>query len=86
MSPPPPDTTSFALRKPRKLLGWTQKDLATRSGVRLEQIRLHEARPGQLLAARRTIDALRHTLEDAEIEFIVGSHSDARLKTETPKS
>jgi ribosome-binding protein aMBF1 (putative translation factor) len=84
MPPPPPEITSAALKKARQLVGWSEEDLAARSGVSVDQIKFHESRPGQLLARRKTINALRKALEGAGIEFVVGIKSEALLRTDAP--
>lgn len=56
------------LRAARGLLGWTQKDLASRAGVSDRTIRLFE------LEARvpylQTVDALENCLSEAGVRFI----------------
>jgi transcriptional regulator with XRE-family HTH domain len=62
--------TSEQIRAARALLRWEQKDLALASGVSLPTIKRLEAKPGLLNAHGPTINALRHALSDAGIQFI----------------
>lgn len=61
--------TGSQLRAARALLDWTQDDLAAKSGVAAQTIRLFEA--GNRQPYRQTLDQLQATLEDAGIEFLV---------------
>lgn len=60
--------TGSQLRAARALLDWTQSDLANRSGVAAQTIRLFEG--GSRIPYRQTLDALRATLEEAGIQFL----------------
>ena len=60
--------TGSQLRAARALLDWTQDDLAERSGVTPQTIRLFEA--GNRRPHAQTIDRLQSALEDAGIEFL----------------
>jgi transcriptional regulator with XRE-family HTH domain len=61
--------TGSQLRAARALLDWTQDDLAERSGVTAQTIRLFEA--GNRRPYRQTVDQLKSALEEAGIEFLV---------------
>lgn len=60
--------TGSQLRAARALLDWTQDDLAAKSGVAAQTIRLFEA--GSRQPYRQTLDELQSALEDAGIEFL----------------
>jgi transcriptional regulator with XRE-family HTH domain len=62
------DITPDQCRGARGLLGMTQRDLASRSGVSLRTIINFEAAEGRPI--RVVMDAIRKALEDAGIEFI----------------
>lgn len=60
--------TGGQLRAARALLDWTQDDLASRSGVAAQTIRLFEA--GSRRPYGRTLDQLEATLKEAGIVFL----------------
>ena len=60
--------TGGQLRAARALLDWKQEDLASRSGVAAQTIRLFEL--GKRAPYRQTIDQLEAALEQAGIQFI----------------
>jgi len=62
--------TSEQIRAARALIRWEQRDLAGASGVSLPSIKRLETQPGALAAQQRTVEALRHALEAAGVEFI----------------
>ena len=66
----------------RALLGWTQNDLADRSGVSRPSIKRLEAGDGELGGRAATGDAIRLALESAGVEFIAenGGGAGVRLK------
>lgn len=66
----------------RALLGWSQNDLADRSGVSRPTIKRLEADDGELGGRATTADSLRFALETAGIEFIAenGGGPGVRLK------
>ena len=59
--------TPAQCRAARGLLGWTQKELATRAGVGVVTVREFE---GGSSPRRATIDVIKRALELAEVEFI----------------
>ena len=59
--------TPAQCRAARGLLGWTQKELATRAGVGVVTVRQFE---GGSSPRRATMDVIRRALEFAEVEFI----------------
>jgi transcriptional regulator with XRE-family HTH domain len=74
--------TSEQIRAARALLRIEQRDLAERAGVSLETIKRLERLPGPISAYTSTVDAIRHALEKAGVEFIDqnGGGPGARLK------
>lgn len=66
----------------RALLRWSQRNLADSSGVSLPTIKRLEAGVGEMGGRESTIDAIRHAMENAGIEFISqnGGGEGVRLK------
>ncbi len=62
--------TVTQLKAARALLGWTQLDLATQSGMSLAAINKLEREA--VTPRRHTLDILQQTLEQAGVEFIEG--------------
>jgi len=62
--------TGEQLRAARALLKWDQKTLANRSEVSIATIKRLEPLSGVLKANKVTINALKHALEAAGVEFI----------------
>ncbi|MEQ9586872.1 MAG: helix-turn-helix domain-containing protein [Parvibaculaceae bacterium] len=62
------DITAAQCRAARALLGWSQGELASESGVGVSTIRTFE--PGRTMPIRANLAALRTTLETAGVEFI----------------
>ncbi len=60
--------------------GWTQDDLAARSGVSQPTIKRLEAEGGELGGREETGEKIRHALEKAGIEFTNGNSPGVRLK------
>lgn len=57
----------------RELLGWTQRDLAARSGVSLPTIMRLEAQGGDLGGRATTVEAIRAALEGCGVLFLDGN-------------
>jgi transcriptional regulator with XRE-family HTH domain len=71
------------IKAARSLLGWSQDDLAERSGVSKPTIGRLESQDGQALGGRaETGDALVAALEKAGVEFIAenGGGAGVRMK------
>ncbi|MCQ0986501.1 helix-turn-helix domain-containing protein [Jiella sp. LLJ827] len=66
----------------RALLGWSQNDLADRSGVSRPTVKRLEASDGELGGRATTSDAIRSALEAAGVEFIAenGGGAGVRLR------
>lgn len=63
----------------RALLGWTQGDLAAKSGVSEPTVFRLEADDGELGGRDATAGKIRQTLEDAGIEFMNHGQPGVRL-------
>lgn len=61
---------SEQIKAARSLLGWDQKELATRADVGVTTVKRLEARPGILGGTMETALRLKNALESAGIEFI----------------
>jgi predicted transcriptional regulator len=68
------------IKAARALLGWSQDDLAARSGVSQPTIKRLEAQGGDLGGRAETGEKLRRALEKAGIEFTNGDALGVRLK------
>jgi predicted transcriptional regulator len=68
------------IKAARALLGWSQDDLAAKSGVSAPTIGRLEAEGGDLGGRPETGDKIRHALEKAGIEFTNGDAPGVRLK------
>ena len=62
--------TSSQIRAARSLLGWTARDLATKSGIGFSTMIRLEASEGVPSSNVKTLDAVRRSLEESGIEFI----------------
>ncbi|MCA1375683.1 MULTISPECIES: helix-turn-helix transcriptional regulator [Bradyrhizobium] len=58
------------IKAARALLGWSQDDLATQSGVSVPTVKRLEAADGEVGGRAETGDALVAALEKAGVEFI----------------
>ena len=67
--------TSGQIRAARSLLGWTARDLATKSGIGFSTMIRLEASEGVPNSNVKTLDAVQRSLEESGIEFI-GSPDD----------
>lgn len=65
--------TAGHLRAARGLIGWTQEQLAEKSGVSRSTIADFEA--GTRIPYARTLDAIQDALVDAGVDFIVANDS-----------
>jgi transcriptional regulator with XRE-family HTH domain len=70
--------TSEQVRAARKLLGWSQLDVAYRAQVPETSVSVFE-KSGRPPAEAR-VEAIRRTLEAAGVEFTNGSQANVRLK------
>ncbi len=61
-------------------MGWTQDDLAARSGVSQPTIKRLEAEGGELGGRAETGEKIRRALEKAGIEFTNGNSPGVRVK------
>jgi len=61
-------------------VGWTQDDLAARSGVSQPTIKRLEAEGGELGGRAETGEKIRRALEKAGIEFTNGNSPGVRVK------
>jgi transcriptional regulator with XRE-family HTH domain len=76
------------IKAARSLLGWSQDDLAERSGISKPTIGRLESQDGETVGGRQeTSDALQAALEKAGIEFIAenGGGAGVRLKKRSGK-
>ncbi len=62
--------TTRQIKAARALLGWSQSDLAKRSGVSEPTVARLEAIDGQLGGRENTARKIRTTIESAGLEFI----------------
>lgn len=78
-------STRAQMRAARALLGWSQADLAERSGVSLPTIKRLEPGETPLAGQHQTIDAIRRALEMAGVIFVSenGEGPGVRLKKRT---
>jgi transcriptional regulator with XRE-family HTH domain len=67
------------LKAARALLGWSQEDLASATGISIATIRRLEAKDGPLGGRTETVEKLRRTLENAGIVFIFSLRSSAGM-------
>jgi predicted transcriptional regulator len=68
------------IKAARALLGWSQDDLAKRSGVSEPTIGRLEAEGGEIGGRAETGDKIRRALEKAGIEFTNGNSPGVRLR------
>jgi predicted transcriptional regulator len=68
------------IKAARALLGWSQSDLARRSGISEPTIARLESLDGELGGREETIRKIRAALENSGIEFINGSGPGVRLR------
>jgi predicted transcriptional regulator len=66
-------TTIRQVKAARALLGWSQSDLARRSGISEPTIARLESVDGQLGGREETVRKIRAALENSGIEFIDGN-------------
>ena len=72
--------TSDQIRAARSLLRWTGKQLAEKSGVGFSTLMRLEAEVGVPNAQAKTLEALRRAFEEAGVEFIGTSDSQAGVR------
>jgi hypothetical protein len=77
--------TSEMIRAARALLRWEQRDLSDASEVSLPTIKRLEAKPGNLLAHRSTVAAIRSAFQRAGIEFIDENGGGAGVRLRKPQ-
>lgn len=68
------------IKAARALLGWSQDDLAARSGVSQPTIKRLEAEGGELGGREETGEKMRRALEKAGVEFTNGDAPGVRLR------
>ena len=68
------------IKAARALLGWSQDDLAARSGVSQPTIKRLEAEGGELGGRAETGEKIRRALQKAGIEFTNGDGPGVRLR------
>jgi len=68
------------IKAARALLGWTQSDLAERSGVSEPTIKRLESTDGPLGGRENTADKIINALRDAGIEFFNDDEMGVRRK------
>lgn len=64
----------------RELLGWSQNDLAEKSGISVPTIQRLEAAGGELGGRRETAEAISRALTRAGIEFLNHGSPGVRLR------
>lgn len=67
--------TSGQIKAARSLLGWTARDLASKSGIGFSTMIRLEASHGVPSSNVKTLDAIQRALEESGIQFI-GSPED----------
>jgi len=79
--------TTGQVKAARALLGWSQADLARRSGISEPTIARLEALKGELGGREGTVGRIRRALETAGVEFIDenGGGSGVRLRKRRQK-
>jgi predicted transcriptional regulator len=79
--------TTRQIKAARALLGWSQSDLAKRSGVSEPTVARLEAIDGELGGREKTAQKIRTTIESAGLEFIDenGGGLGVRLRKRTSK-
>jgi predicted transcriptional regulator len=73
------------IKAARALLGWSQSDLARRSGISEPTIARLESLDGELGGREETVRKIRAALENSGIEFINGGGPGVRLRRRQPK-
>lgn len=73
--------TGRQMRAARALLGWSQDDLASKSGVGLTTIRRTEVVDGPVKMIRANIEAVVRTLADAGVELLEDGGEGVRLQS-----
>jgi len=68
------------IKAARALLGWSQSDLARRSGISEPTIARLESLDGELGGREETVRKIRAALENSGIEFINGGGPGVRLR------
>jgi transcriptional regulator with XRE-family HTH domain len=68
------------IKAARALLGWSQKDLAEKSGVPYATLSKLEAREGPMTTRGGTEEKLRAALETAGIEFLNHGRPGVRMR------
>ena len=77
--------TAAQMRAGRALIGWSQQELADRSGISLPMIkRMENVGPGR--SAGDTIEAVRSALEIAGVQFIPENGGGAGVRLAKPGS
>jgi DNA-binding XRE family transcriptional regulator len=71
-------TTPAQIRAARALLDWTQADLAAKAGISPTSINTIEREKGDPKLS--TLNAIRHALEQAGIEFQDGDRPGVRMR------
>jgi DNA-binding XRE family transcriptional regulator len=72
-------TTPAQIRAARALLDWTQADLAAKAGISPTSINTIEREKGDPKLS--TLNAIRHALEQAGVEFQDGDKPGVRIRT-----
>lgn len=72
--------TSGQIRAARALLDWTRSELSEKSGVGISALMRFESADGVPAGNIKTIDAVKKALEQAGIEFIGASDSQAGVR------
>lgn len=68
------------IKAARALLGWSQEELASRSGVSIPTVKRLEAQGGEIGGRETTGEKLRAALESGGVEFTNGGQPGVRLK------
>jgi transcriptional regulator with XRE-family HTH domain len=74
-----PKVSIRQIKAARSLIGWSQNDLADRSGVSIATVKRLEAAEGELGGRNETSDRLLGALEAAGVEFTNGGSPGVRL-------
>jgi len=76
--------TTRQIKAARALLGWSQSDLATASGISEPTVARLESIDGPVGGRAETSDRIADALQRAGIEFLNGDHLGVRLRRSGP--
>jgi transcriptional regulator with XRE-family HTH domain len=80
-----PKVSIKQVKAARSLLGWSQEDLAERSGVSIPTIKRLEAEDGEIGGRAETGEKITGALEKAGVEFTNGDEPGVKLRKGGPR-